>query len=83
MGENDPHRAAKEATLFTHTCTSCHRRELIFPDQITGLERLDDAFRIHFTCWCDAPQTHLEPRRVTPAVAASQAPSPVAAPVAA
>ena len=53
--------------MFTHDYTSCGRHELIFPDQITGLDNRDDSFLVHFTCWCDAPQTHVEQRLVTAA----------------
>ncbi len=42
--------------MFTHDCTSCGRHELIFPDQITGLDTLTDHYVVHFTCWCDAPR---------------------------
>lgn len=53
--------------MFTHDCTSCGRHELIFPDQITGLDTLADHYVVHFTCWCDAPQSHTEPRLVAAA----------------
>lgn len=45
--------------MFTHTCTACHRRELIFPSQITGMETTGHGIVVSFTCWCDAPQTML------------------------
>lgn len=43
--------------MFTHTCSSCHRRELIFPSQVTGMETTAHGIVVHFTCWCDAEQT--------------------------
>jgi hypothetical protein len=45
--------------MFAHTCTTCHRRELIFPSQITGMETTEHGIVVSFTCWCDAPQTML------------------------
>jgi len=63
--------------MFAHTCTSCHRRELIFPSQITGLESTDRGILVHFTCWCDARQTMLTgaraPRPSTDPVATASA----------
>ncbi|WGX97154.1 hypothetical protein [Nocardioides sp. L-11A] len=53
--------------MFTHHCTSCERRELIFPDQLTGLDNVADGFQVHFTCWCGAPQTHFTAREVAAA----------------
>ena len=43
--------------MFTHTCSACHRRELIFPSQVTGMENTDHGIVVTFTCWCDAEQT--------------------------
>lgn len=43
--------------MFTHTCSACHRRELIFPSQVTGMESTDHGIVVTFTCWCDAEQT--------------------------
>lgn len=43
--------------MFAHTCTACHRRELIFPSQVTGMETTEHGIVVSFTCWCDAPQT--------------------------
>lgn len=43
--------------MFTHTCSACHRRELIFPSQVTGMENTDQGIVVTFTCWCDAEQT--------------------------
>ncbi|HWJ09348.1 MAG TPA: hypothetical protein VNS46_08225 [Nocardioides sp.] len=45
--------------MFTHTCSACHRRELIFPSQVTGMESTDHGIVVTFTCWCDAEQTML------------------------
>lgn len=43
--------------MFTHTCSACHRHELIFPSQVTGMENTDHGIVVTFTCWCDAEQT--------------------------
>ncbi|MBM0125704.1 hypothetical protein [Pimelobacter simplex] len=43
--------------MFAHTCTSCRRRELIFPSQVTGVETTEHGIVVSFTCWCDARQT--------------------------
>ncbi|KRC57362.1 MULTISPECIES: hypothetical protein [unclassified Nocardioides] len=56
----------EEASMFTHDCPSCGRRELIFNDQVTALENHLDGFLITFTCWCGATGTHLE-ERIVPA----------------
>ena len=45
--------------MLVHTCTSCHRRQLIFPSQITGLDNTDHGIVVTFTCWCDAEQSLL------------------------
>jgi hypothetical protein len=64
--------------MFTHDCTSCHQRSLIFPGQVTGLDNTDHGIVVHFECWCGAAQTLLtgraaaEPqRRPEPAPAAA------------
>jgi hypothetical protein len=43
--------------VFAHTCSACHRRELIFPSQITGMDTTERGIEVRFTCWCDAEQT--------------------------
>lgn len=50
--------------MFAHHCTSCGRRELIFADQLIGLDRTDDGFRMRFTCWCGAEQFQDTERQV-------------------
>ncbi|MBS4752182.1 hypothetical protein KG112_05095 [Nocardioides sp. zg-ZUI104] len=50
--------------MFVHRCTSCERRELIFADQLHGLEAHEDGFRVHLTCWCGAQQTAVVTRDV-------------------
>lgn len=68
--------------MFQHICSACHRRELIFPSQVTGIENTDHGIVVTFTCWCDAEQTVLtgvqapQPATATPV-------EPVPAPAAA
>ena len=71
--------------MFTHTCSACHRRELIFPSQITGMENTDHGIVVTFTCWCDAEQTMVTGLKATQPVApaAEAAVEPVIAPAAA
>lgn len=45
--------------MFTHQCTACARRQLIFPSMITGLANVDDGIVVAFTCWCGAEQAIL------------------------
>jgi hypothetical protein len=43
--------------MLLHTCTSCDKRQLIFPSQFTSLTNTDHGIVVTFTCWCDAEQT--------------------------
>ncbi len=45
--------------MFDNTCTACHRRQLIFPSQVTGIANLDEGIVVAYTCWCGADQTWL------------------------
>ena len=49
--------------MFDNVCTSCHRRQLIFPSQVTGLDNVDGAIVVTYTCWCGADQTWLSGKR--------------------
>lgn len=51
--------------MFTHTCTVCEKRQLIFPSQITAVTGSDQGPVATFTCWCGAEQT--APYGVAPA----------------
>ncbi|GAA1515331.1 hypothetical protein [Nocardioides humi] len=64
--------------MFAHTCSACHRRELIFPSQVTGMETTAHGIVVHFTCWCDAEQ-----EMVTGINAPAAPAAPTAAPAAA
>lgn len=68
--------------MFQHTCSACHRRELIFPSQVTGTENTDHGIVVTFTCWCDAEQTMvtgLKAARPAADAAAEPTPAPAAA----
>ena len=43
--------------MFTHTCTVCQKRQLIFPSQITAVADSGQGVVATFTCWCGAEQT--------------------------
>ena len=49
--------------MFVHTCTSCAKRQLIFPGQVTDLVNTEHGIVVTFTCWCDAEQTLVTGRR--------------------
>lgn len=54
--------------MFVHHCTSCAKRQLIFPSQVTAVAGADRGVRMTFTCWCGAEQTavtELVPTRLT------------------
>ncbi|WP_181407507.1 hypothetical protein [Nocardioides sambongensis] len=55
--------------MFIHSCSSCEKRQLIFPSQIEGVAGSDSTLSFSFTCWCGAPQTHLTGRADVPEVA--------------
>lgn len=43
--------------MFDHHCTSCDKRELIFPSQVVSMTNTDHGIVVGFTCWCGATQT--------------------------
>ncbi|WP_408897730.1 hypothetical protein ACJ5H2_01155 [Nocardioides sp. R1-1] len=43
--------------MFVHTCSACHRRELIFPSQVLAVDNTEHGIVVRFACWCDAEQT--------------------------
>jgi hypothetical protein len=51
--------------MFDHACTSCERRQLIFPGQVTALTNTDHGIELSFVCWCGAEQTTLIGRAAT------------------
>lgn len=42
--------------MFTHTCSACERRQLIFSTQITDVTPAANGIAYHFTCWCGQAQ---------------------------
>lgn len=58
----------KETAVFTHVCSACDKRQLIFPSQVTAVAKGARGPVATFTCWCGATQSALlslvaEPRR--------------------
>ncbi|MCH1867732.1 hypothetical protein [Nocardioides sp. CFH 31398] len=43
--------------MFTHHCTACERRQLMFVRQISDVAPVADGLEVSFTCWCGAEQT--------------------------
>ena len=43
--------------MLTHLCTSCSKRQLIFPSQITAVTGSDEGPIATFDCWCGSEQT--------------------------
>ena len=55
--------SSREVTMFDHVCTTCAKRQLIFPTQVTGLTNTDRGIVVTFTCWCGADQSLVTGRR--------------------
>lgn len=54
--------------MFTHHCSSCEKRQLIFPSQVTGVAHAPAGQLAYtFTCWCGSEQAHV----MAPAVVAA------------
>jgi hypothetical protein len=45
--------------MFARHCTSCDKRQLIFPSAITGMVKLAEGHAVTYTCWCGADQVWL------------------------
>ena len=43
--------------MFDHHCTSCDKRQLIFPSQVTTMANTEHGIVVAFTCWCGSEQT--------------------------
>ena len=43
--------------MFDHHCTSCDKRQLIFPSQVMSMTNTDHGIVGAVTCWCGAAQT--------------------------
>ncbi|MGN6577940.1 MAG: hypothetical protein ACTHKG_19880 [Nocardioides sp.] len=48
--------------MFATTCSSCEKRQLIFPSQVTSLANTERGIEVAYTCWCGAAQTWLTGR---------------------
>ena len=51
--------------MFDHRCTTCEKRQLIFPSQVLGLTNTDHGIVVAFTCWCGAEQRMVTGRAAT------------------
>jgi hypothetical protein len=49
--------------MFDHLCTTCEKRQLIFPSQVTGMVNTDQGIVVSFTCWCGAEQALLTDKK--------------------
>ena len=45
--------------MFDRHCNACHRTQLIFPSQITGVANTDHGILVSYVCWCGSEQTWL------------------------
>ncbi len=43
--------------MFTRRCTTCTRRQLIFPSQLIGVESHAHGMSISYRCWCGSEQS--------------------------
>ena len=43
--------------MFVHQCSSCQRRQLVFPSQFTAFSAVGGGLSATFTCWCGAEET--------------------------
>jgi hypothetical protein len=51
--------------MFTHTCSHCSRRQLIFGSQVTAVTAVENGLAYTFTCWCGETETALEVTEIT------------------
>lgn len=51
--------------MFDHFCSACHKRQLIFPGQVTSLVNTDEGIQVTYTCWCGAEQAWLTGKAVS------------------
>ena len=49
----------EEVAMFVHECSSCHRRQLIFPSQFSGVAATEGGVQVSFACWCGAEESAL------------------------
>jgi len=43
--------------MFDHHCTSCDKRQLVFPSQVAAMTNTEHGIVVAFTCWCGAEQS--------------------------
>ena len=51
--------------MFTHTCSHCSRRQLIFGSQVTAVTAVEKGLAYTFTCWCGETETAVQVTEVT------------------
>jgi hypothetical protein len=51
--------------MFDRVCTDCHKRQLVFPGQVTSVVNGDRGIEVSYTCWCGSAQTWLTGRAAT------------------
>ncbi len=56
--------------MFDNECTTCGKRQLIFPSQVTSVTNTDDGIVVGYTCWCGAEETWATGRQRAPIAAA-------------
>lgn len=42
--------------MFANVCSKCGKRELVFADQIRGLQQTATGFAVRYVCTCGATQ---------------------------
>jgi hypothetical protein len=58
--------------MFANVCTKCGQRELVFSDQIRGLQQTAHGFDVRYVCTCGATQVwHVDRIGTTPVTAAA------------
>jgi hypothetical protein len=57
--------------MFANVCTSCGKRQLVFADQIRGLQQTDHGFAVRYECTCGAIQTWRVERDSAPVVSSA------------
>jgi len=59
--------------MFDHECTSCGKRRLVFPSQVTSVTNSHAGIVVAYSCWCGSDQTWVTGRRRTQLAAATAA----------
>ena len=57
--------------MFANVCPQCGKRELVFADQIRGLQQTGHGFDVRYACSCGATVTWHVEREGAPAVSSA------------